>query len=613
MTPSIHKARRSFRTAAALVLLSGAILLFGCSTTRYRESADREAYSAIAEKTPDVPGMDPHFTIETGETPLLDDLAVMESAADFLGEAGLSEVGARILPLERALAIAVKSNRDYQSQKEGLYLDALALTLDRHNFTPIFSGGASAAYRRTTRDVTEPTQLAQIAASAPGFIDAIGDLTGTPGDILNDYAALVAAATAVPGLDTQQVRVVDERSVTGGTSLSVDRLMKGGGRIAVDLTTNFLRFVTGDPRVDNSSALVATITQPLLRGAGRKVAAERLTQAERDLMYSLRAFTRFRQEFSVQVCSDYYGVLQQRDAVSNNWRAYQSFLENAERERAFAAENLRTVAELGRLEQALLQNETSWTTSVRRYKQSLDRFKIELGLSTTAAIVLDDSELVKLKERGIIHPDMASDDAVEVAMQARLDLYTDRDRVADAERKVYVAANALKPGLDLALRGDASSMPDNQFEEFDFERARLSGGVDIDLPLDRKSERNAYRAALIASDRAQRNRTLAEDRAKLEVIDAWRNLDEARTTYEIALKGVELNARRVEEQQLRAELGIARAQDQVDAQNDLNEAENALTAAIVGHTIARLSFWRDMGILFIKEDGQWEEVNDASS
>jgi hypothetical protein len=33
----------------------------------------------------------------------------------------------------------------------------------------------------------------------------------------------------------------------------------------------------------------------------------------------------------------------------------------------------------------------------------------------------------------------------------------------------------------------------------------------------------------------------------------------------------------------------------------------------VGHTIARLEFWRDMGILFIKENGQWEEVTDGES
>ena len=32
--------------------------------------------------------------------------------------------------------------------------------------------------------------------------------------------------------------------------------------------------------------------------------------------------------------------------------------------------------------------------------------------------------------------------------------------------------------------------------------------------------------------------------------------------------------------------------------------------ALVAHTIARLQFWRDMGILYVKDNGQWEEVRE---
>ena len=36
------------------------------------------------------------------------------------------------------------------------------------------------------------------------------------------------------------------------------------------------------------------------------------------------------------------------------------------------------------------------------------------------------------------------------------------------------------------------------------------------------------------------------------------------------------------------------------------------TQALVTHTIARLQFWNNMGILYIKENGQWEEIRDDS-
>jgi outer membrane protein TolC len=175
-----------------------------------------------------------------------------------------------------------------------------------------------------------------------------------------------------------------------------------------------------------------------------------------------------------------------------------------------------------------------------------------------------------------------------------------------------VQKNALKPHLDLIVGGTAGSTGTDNFEEIDFRRATWDATLDLDLPLDRKRERNAYRRSLINYDRAVRGLSLQEDRVKQQVRASWRRLDQARRNYEIALKSVELNERRVEEQDMLAELGRATAQNQVDAQLDLTAAQNALTEALVGHTITRLEFWRDMGILFIKEDGQWEEVTDGS-
>ena len=40
-------------------------------------------------------------------------------------------------------------------------------------------------------------------------------------------------------------------------------------------------------------------------------------------------------------------------------------------------------------------------------------------------------------------------------------------------------------------------------------------------------------------------------------------------------------------------------------------ARNQVIRALVTHMVARLEFWRDMGILYIKQDGQWEEVTDV--
>jgi outer membrane protein TolC len=140
-----------------------------------------------------------------------------------------------------------------------------------------------------------------------------------------------------------------------------------------------------------------------------------------------------------------------------------------------------------------------------------------------------------------------------------------------------------------------------------------SAGLTVDPGLDRKAERNDYRAAIIARNRATRAIIEQEDNIKLQVRDSWRTLDQAKRNYQLSELGVNIAQRRVEEQNLLAELGRAKAQDQVDAQNALSDSKNQRTQALVTHTIARLQFWDNLGILYIKDNGQWEETKDANS
>ncbi|MGD0248741.1 MAG: hypothetical protein ABSB75_06775, partial [Candidatus Limnocylindrales bacterium] len=233
------------------------------------------------------------------------------------GPEGALEMGAKLIPLDAALDLAVKHSRLYQNNKERLYLRALALTLARHQYTPLFKGNVQSEYQVNTEQI-------QVG------IDA---LTGLP-KALYGQGSLVA-----------------QDQVTGKGSLSADVLLRSGARISAAFTTDFLRYLAGDPRTVTSSRLGATLVQPLWRGAGYKATMENLTQAERSLLYQLRAFTQYRKDFSVQIASAYYGVVQGRDAVRNSYRGLLSSRKYTERARALAQEGRTTQAELGRLAQ----------------------------------------------------------------------------------------------------------------------------------------------------------------------------------------------------------------------------------------------------------------------
>ncbi len=545
----------------------------GCSRGYYRKAADHEAAQVIAAKAPSVKNMDPHFTIEQTTNSIIDALPVVQQTNDFFGAEAAAEVGARVISLEKALEIAVTRSRTYQTRKEQLFLQALDLTLARHRYTPIFSGGARGTYETQARDVQR--------------------------EIESIVGAEVVRQTAMV--------LEQQHSVGGGANLGMNLLLATGGRLASDFSVDFLRFMTGDSRWATSSRLGATLTQPLLRGAGFKVALENLTQSERNLLYALRDFTRFRKDFSVDVASRYYQVLQARDEVRNAWIGLQNYRKNVERGRAFVKEGRETEASLGRLLQAELSTEGQWVDAIRSYRERLDQFKILLGLPTDARVVLNEKELEKLE---IVHPDVVIEDAIKVALETRLDLYNQRDQFEDSARRIDLAANGLRPDLNLILRGDVESKPGLRPQSLDFDRAKWSAGLDLDLPLDRKSERNTYRRSLIDYERSKRELQLAVDQIKLEVNEGWRALDQAKRNHEIAKIGVTLSQRRVEEQELRIEIGRegTTALELIDARRDQINALNQRTRAVVGHTIARLQFWRDLGILNIKEDGQWDET-----
>jgi outer membrane protein TolC len=558
-------------------LVIAAFFIAGCSARHYRKSADKEAAQIISEKSPAVSNMDPNFTIESAQFVPLETLPVKNEREEFLGTEAETEIGARILSLEHALEMAIKRSREYQNQKELVYIAALNLSIARWNYTPIF---------------TSPNNNLVLQNQPKDVARAVDELAGTQTSLLQRDTA-----------------VVQQYNLSGRGGINGRLLLRSGAQLVSSFNVDFLKFLNGDASLFAQSRINATITQPLLRGAGYKVTMENLTQSERNMLYALRTFTQYRKDFAVRVAQSYYGILQSRDAVRNNYRGYQNFKQNAERGEAFAEEGRVPQAELGQLQQAALNAESIWINSIRTYKQDLDQFKILLGLPTDTRIVLDDRELEELR---ILHPEIPPDQAVQIALTTRLDLQSVREQTEDAARKIDIAANALKPGLDLVVSGDLQSKPgQNNPLIYELDRTRGSAGVNVDLPLSRKRQRNDYRLSLLDYERAERERALREDQIKLQIYDGWRTLDQARRNFELSELGVALAQRRVEEQELRAEIGRGTARDLVEAQRDLIDARNQRTSALVGHTIARLQFWRDMGILFIKENGQWEEVADA--
>jgi outer membrane protein TolC len=550
--------RQSWFLSSFLMLVLLACGTSGCTSRFYSKAADRETLGILFRKSSKVPNSGRGlFNIKPAAPTNLEELRLNFDTEDFLGDRAHIEKGAKVVKLADALGYAVNRNRDYLTQKEDLYRLALDLTLARYQYTPIFAAAGEGTVDRT-----------QIATGVNRFVT---DNTQT---------------------------------FQGGTGFTM--LSRTGTRLAADLSTDFLRFLTGGLREVSDSKLAVTLSQPLLQGAGYLGASEVLTQAERDTLYAIRDFTQYRKIFTVDTTAQYFRTLQARDRARNAHMAFINYGKTLDRETLMKDANKRSLPSLLQINQAYLTSKRNWMNAIRLYEQELDDLKIRLGIPVKTPLMLDSTELAKL---AAIDPPGSLDEALETALATRLDLWNERDSLEDADRKVRVAKQSLLPAVNAIVRYNANGEPGANQINLDPRRNKVSAGVEFDLNLDRREERNSLRAAEVTVQTQKRNLDLAEETVRRDIRADWLDLQLAKKQYELAVEGLSLAEERLKvEVEFYEEGKTTNPRDLIDAQTGLITARDQVTTTVIAHTIARLELWKDMGILFITKDGAWTDV-----
>jgi hypothetical protein len=172
-----------------------------------------------------------------------------------------------VVTLQQAFTLALINARVYQLQLENLYNAALNVTLQRFQFEPQFYAGM------TPR--TSPLGI------------------GFPG--VNPVNQFLYQTRKAPGGQVS--------TLTLGEIAGFGKLFNSGGQLLMGFANQVVfNFVGKNPiQPTVQSSLPLTFVQPFLRGAGRAVVLENLTQAERQLLYQARTFAKFRQEFIVDM------------------------------------------------------------------------------------------------------------------------------------------------------------------------------------------------------------------------------------------------------------------------------------------------------------------------
>jgi outer membrane protein TolC len=523
-----------------------ALLFAGCTAGHYRRHADKTAYRIVSQVEEQVLGQTNAFTIETPYSSRKpSEILPAELIEDRI------RTNQRVLTIDQAIELAMNSSREYQAAKESLFSAALNLSSARYAI-----GG-----RITPSSVT----------TAGWVRDSSGQ---------------------------------ESKDVTTETGLTISRLFQTGGRLTVDLLNSVMLYYSGKPEL-SFSRVSGSLVQPLLREFGRNnPEVEALLQQERDMVYAVRDFSFFQDEFAFRIANDYFRLLQQKDNIRNRYTNYLSRVEATKRLEARAVDR-EPLSGVDQARQAELSARNNYVDVVASYQSSLDGFKITLGLPLSEKLYLDDRALDEVEQTGLVAAALDPEAGYRLAVEKQLRALNFIDQFEDSKRRVRIAADRLKPGLLMRANATLDSELPTDYTRFNANEVAADVSLQLDLPLDRLPRANAYRLALIRFELDLRTFTRRLDDLKDNIDTGLRMLEQRRLNYENQQNALMLANRRVESTTLLLEAGRAEVRDLIEAQDAQISAQNAVTAALVDHQQARLQLMLDIGALRTEQPRFW--------
>ncbi len=364
----------TFRSVAGLVVLACSVFV-GCTRSQYRSRADKEAYCLVESRQLDPLWDLPSRTVEPAALSRMNMAANLDCAPKPIDDRAAqqfmncpdgfdntkyyskiptqahteSPIWIDYLPRDEdrqieltqplAIDLALLHSRDYQTQFEQVYLSALALSGNRFEFDTQWAGGVGTNFTATGADLG----------------------------------------------DQRRLEVADR--------LGMSRNLAGGGQFATGILNSlFWDFGSGSLQ-GGSAALVTNFTQPLLRGAFRHVRLENLTQAERNLLYEVRGFARFRRTFHLNVTSDYLSLLTQVQAIRNTRTNVVNLQRNLYEYEVLVELKMASQIQADQVFQQYQNARLSLLSSEQSLIASLDQFKFQLGLPPWVPFKIDESLL----------------------------------------------------------------------------------------------------------------------------------------------------------------------------------------------------------------------------
>ena len=214
--------------------------------------------------------------------------------------------------------------------------------------------------------------------------------------------------------------------------------------------------------------------------------------------------------------------------------------------------------------------------------------------------------------------DLTVNQAIQIALLNRLDLQNSLATVTDAWRAVEVDANQLMGFLNFVYNGNFNESPNhNGLFHFDAGNTIQTFGLQFDAPINRRQERNTFRADQIQYQRTRRAYMQNRDTIVQQIRLDMRNLELFERTFEVNREQILSAATQLEsaEEEVRFPTDVTSSAtlSLLQALNSVLGARNALIQTWVLYETSRLSLYRDFDLMDIDANGVWTNENDPTA
>lgn len=382
--------------------------------------------------------------------------------------------------------------------------------------------------------------------------------------------ARVARAEFTPKLSTSASTQRSSSIVSGAAQSSAQaqaaidlnwRLRTGA---SVKLSNSLTRNGQAGQPSNHAQQVGVSISQPLLKGAGRVVTEAGLTGSESAYRISTKALGQTAQSLLAQALNAYVAVQQAQEATKQAQVAYQlaqrvyelnTALVNAGRSPRNVL--LQSESDVAAASLGIAQAQNAKRQAVRTLAQTMGRSNLFDGVELVLTDSFEQDE----------NPSPDEHTLISQALQASSELFAAREAVAQAELALTIATDALRPSLAVSAGSTIASGNTTGASN-----RNHSIGLSLEYSFDRAPLQIEKTSAQINLDTARAQFQEAEQRVRDGAIDALRNLSFARAQHGLARSALALANQQLDAEVTRQSLGRS-------SQLELTNAQQALAAA----------------------------------